>query len=439
MRDPIVEFMTYNQTFARRNPELLRLKVARMAEGPFAFFRGTFHLYAHDLLAGAAQALRPDLGPVGELDLVGDIHSENFGTYKAADGLIHYDINDFDETTHGRFDLDVLRVATSWFLAARDRGDALEAALTIPLAGVRTYVEVVQRMIKKGKDHGLDVSESAPSGWGPVDDLVAQSAAAKRTDFIHKLTDKNGGQRRLLRSSRYFNLPDDERAQALRLLEDYRRRMPEPAFADFYKVEDVCGRVSGIGSMGRLRYVVLLNGKGSKEARNVLVEFKEAFPSAYDIQRQRETDPAARVGRAERVVGVQRQSQAACSPYLGFAVDGTLSFQAREVAPHDARVDTKALKNTARLQAVAQAQASILARTHARAAARAVGVRNPLAEVDDAEAFCQRVLAFVLAYADVVARDWKRFVGHRDDLDRCEQWAADAGPSASGLPTGPQH
>jgi uncharacterized protein (DUF2252 family) len=259
-----------------------------------------------------------------------------------------------------------------------------------------------------------------------VDDLVKASAAAKRTDFIHKLTDKNGGQRRLLRSSHYFNLPDEDRAQAMRLLADYQRRMPEPAFADFYKVEDVCGRVAGIGSMGRLRYVLLLNGKGSKEARNVLLEFKEAWPSAYDLHRQRETDAAARVGRAERVVAVQRLSQAVCSPYLGFALDGGMSFQAREVAPHDARVDTKALKNTARLQAVAQAQASILARTHARAAARAVGVRNPLAEVDDAEAFCQRVLAFVLAYADVVARDWKRFVGHRDDLDRCEQWAAGA-------------
>jgi uncharacterized protein (DUF2252 family) len=426
MRDAIVEFMNYNRRFAQRNPELLRLKIARMVESPFAFFRGTFHLYARDLLEGAVESLRLDPGTAGELDLVGDIHSENFGTYKAADGLVHYDVNDFDETTHGRFDLDVFRLATSWFLAARDRGERLEDALPVALAGVRTYVEMVQRLIKKGKDHGLDVCETTPSGWGPVDDLVRTSAAAKRTEFINKLTEKSNGQRRLLRSWHYFNLPDELRAQALRLLEDYRRRQPEPAFADFYKVDDVCGRVSGIGSMGRLRYVVLVNGKDGKEARNVLLEFKEAWPSAYDLQRQRETDDAARVGRAERVISVQRQSQAACSPYLNFAVDSGMSFQAREVGPHDARVDSKALKNAARLQAVAQAQASILARIHARAAARAIGVRNPLAEVDDADAFCQRVLAFVLAYDGVVTRDWKRFVGHREELDRCEQWAAGA-------------
>ena len=68
------------------------------------------------------------------------------------------------------------------------------------------------------------------------------------------------------------------------------------------------------------------------------------------------------------------------------------------------------------------AQASILARTHGRAAARAVGVQNPLAELADTEAFCQRVLAFVLAYAGLVQRDWKRFVGHRGDLENVSGW-----------------
>ncbi len=63
--------------------------------------------------------------------------------------------------------------------------------------------------------------------------------------------------------------------------------MPPPDVADFYEVQDVCGRISGIGSMGRQRYVVLINGKGTREARNVLLEFKESLPSALDRYRQR--------------------------------------------------------------------------------------------------------------------------------------------------------
>jgi hypothetical protein len=69
---------------------------------------------------------------------------------------------------------------------------------------------------------------------------------------------------------------------------------------------------------------------------------------------------------------------------------------------------------------VARVQAEILARVHARSAARAVGPVNPLAELADPEAFCQQVLAFALGYADIARRDHARFVGARAELDRVE-------------------
>src|SRR5262249_38493440 len=197
MRDPVAEFMDYNRAFARRNPELLRLKVARMAEGPFAYFRGTFHLFAHDVLDEAMAALPLLAAGAPELDLVGDLHSENFGTFKAADGLVHYDVNAFDETTRGRFTLDVSRLATSLFLAARERGDPLDDAVGVVLAFLGGYVEAARRCIKKGKELNLDVSEASPSGCPAVDDLLRHSAAVKRTEFISKLTEHHHGGRRL--------------------------------------------------------------------------------------------------------------------------------------------------------------------------------------------------------------------------------------------------
>jgi uncharacterized protein (DUF2252 family) len=427
MRDPIQEFMDYNRPFARRNAELLRFKVARMAESPFAFFRGTFHLFARDVLERVQDAGPLFSGTGPELDLVGDIHSENYGTYKAQDDLVHYDVNDFDETTTGRFDFDVCRAAVSWFLAARDRGDALADAMQTTLGGVAAYLHTLTHLLKKGKAADLDVSEAHPSDSAPVNELVHAGAAAKRAAFIGRLTERAGKGRRLVRTARMFNLPDDERARAERLLADYLGRRPAAAHKDdYYRVEDVCGRVSGIGSMGRFRYLLLLSGKGSEEGRNVLLEFKEARPSAYDVRRNRDTGAAALASRAERVIAVQRLSQAGSSAHLGFCVDGGASFQAREIGPPDARVDTKALETPALLAGVVRVQAQILARIHARAAARAVGPTNPLAELADADAFCQRVLCFALGYADVVRRDWSRFVGARADLDNVSGWAAEA-------------
>jgi uncharacterized protein (DUF2252 family) len=254
--------------------------------------------------------------------------------------------------------------------------------------------------------------------------LVAASAAAKRPAFIGRLTELKDGRRRILRSTHFFNLSDAERDQAVRLLADYQARLKEPVdVKNYYTVEDVCGRVSGIGSMGRYRYVVLLSGKGTAEARNVLIEFKEARPSAYDLCRNRDTGPDALIKRAERVVTEQQQSQAASSPHLGFALDGGLSFQVREIGPADARVDARSLKSPDLLQGVGRAQAAILARIHGRSAQRAVGPTNPLAEFADREAFCQRVLAFALAYADRARCDYARFIGMRTELENVGNWA----------------
>src|SRR5207244_5521667 len=114
-----------------------------------------------------------------------------------------------------------------------------------------------------------------------------------------------------------------------------------------------------------------------------------------DLYRQRDTEPSALVARAERVVTVQRLSQAANNQHLGLAVDGELSFQVKQIGPQDARINARALKGVG-LDGVARVQAGILARVHARSAMRAVGPTNPLAELADADAYCQRVLALAL-------------------------------------------
>jgi uncharacterized protein (DUF2252 family) len=421
MRDPVAEFMEFNRPFARRNAGLLQHKVARMAESPFAFFRGTFHLFARDVLTGVSGPLPLLTGEGSEMDLVGDIHSENYGTFKADDGLVHYDINDFDETTTGRFDFDVCRLAVSLLLASRDRSDPLAQAVLVPLAAVQLYTETLRRLLGKGKGPQVDISERSPSGCEPVDELVRTAALVKRPVFINKLTRMTDKGRMLNRSVRYFNLSDEERAQAGRLLADYRTRQGKGEQESFWKVEDVCGRVAGIGSMGRYRYALLLAGKGSAEGRNVLLEFKEARPSAYDLYRNRDSGADALRKRAERVVTMQRESQAAANRYLGHAIDGDLSFQVRALSPQDARVEARTLRPGG-LEVVGRVQASILARVHARSATRAVGPTNPLAELAEPEEFSQRVLAFALSYADLVKRDWARFVGARAEIDRVEGW-----------------
>jgi uncharacterized protein (DUF2252 family) len=425
VRDPVAEFMTYNRPFVARGPELLRLKVARMAASPFGFFRGTFHLFARDVLEKNHEALPAMVTDGADLDLVGDIHSENYGTFKAADGLVHYDVNDFDETTRGRFTFDVARLGTSIFLATSEVVSGIDRTVPVLVSFLQTYAAEVQRLVKKG-GAGIDVSESSPAEAAAVDAFVCDKAKAKRPPFIDRLTEQANKHRRFIRGKQYYNLPDDQAAQARRLLDDYRKRPEAPQESDdYYEIEDVAGRIAGIGSMGRYRYAVLIGGKGTETARNIILEFKESLPSAYDTYRQRDTDPAARKGRAERVIAVQRRSQAACSAFLGVALDGDVSFQVREIGPASDRIDfRKNLHGVAGVSEVAAVQARILARIHARSVARAVGPTNPLAELEDVDVFCQRVLAFALAYADLAVRDYKQFVGRRAEIENTATWAS---------------
>ena len=74
-----------------RLPALVARKYQRMAEDAFAFFRGSNHLFQADFPRG--------LRHYPKVWLNGDLHLENFGTYRGENRLTYFDIGDFDDGT----------------------------------------------------------------------------------------------------------------------------------------------------------------------------------------------------------------------------------------------------------------------------------------------------------------------------------------------------
>ncbi len=423
MRDAVEQFRKFNREDALRSHELMRMKINRMAESPFAFFRGSFHLFAADVVAGEIAALPSASEAATELDLVGDIHSENYGTFKAADGAIHYDVNDFDETTSGRITFDVCRFAANSVLAAQAMSLSLESQAEAVLAGLGRYCYVIQSGQKKSKHYDLDYAEKSPGDCSDIANLIRQEADVKRSKFIADVTEDTPEGRRIRRSlTKYFDLPDAEKAQVHRLVADLQNTWKNIELPKrFFDLHDVCGRISGIGSMGRHRFVALVSGKGHAEYRNVLLEFKEARTSALDLARGRAELTCA--GRAEKVITCQRQSQAVSSAYLGWARDGEMSFQVREISPHAERVDWKKLKTPAQFFDVLKVQSEILGRIHLRSSRRLQGPVNAWPDLEEVERFRQRMLAFALTYADIAYSDWRRFRAAGAELANVAAWA----------------
>ena len=93
-------------------PEDLKRKHAAMAADRFSFLRATFYRWMQlwpEACAECAGAPR--------LLAVGDLHVENFGTWRDVEGRLVWGINDFDETYELPYTGDLVRLAASAHLA----------------------------------------------------------------------------------------------------------------------------------------------------------------------------------------------------------------------------------------------------------------------------------------------------------------------------------
>lgn len=93
-------------------PDDLARKHEGMREGIFPFLRATFYRWAQ---------LFPDVCPecadAPQLLAVGDLHVENFGTWRDVEGRLIWGMNDFDEAARMPYTIDLVRLAASAHLA----------------------------------------------------------------------------------------------------------------------------------------------------------------------------------------------------------------------------------------------------------------------------------------------------------------------------------
>jgi len=90
----------------------LRLKHQRMAEAVFPFLRATFYRWMQRW-----PEVCPDLNQAPSVLGVGDLHVENFGTWRDVEGRLVWGVNDFDEAAWLPFAHDLVRLAASALLA----------------------------------------------------------------------------------------------------------------------------------------------------------------------------------------------------------------------------------------------------------------------------------------------------------------------------------
>ncbi len=304
---------------AGRDPERLTLKWAAMKGNPFAFLRGTCRLFYERLpRAGVFKSAPP-------VWICGDLHLENFGSYKADNRLVHFDLNDFDEAALAPASWELVRMLTSIRIA----GDALSASLAQARALPSAFLDSYAAALAAGKAYWIE-RETAD---GLVRNLLDGLRERTRTAFLEGRTTIKSRRRHLKTDGRKaLAVTDAQRTMVKDLIGEFARSQPEPGL---YQVLDVARRIAGTGSLGVDRYAILVEGKGSPHG-NFLLDLKEAKASAL-LPRLRQDQPRWK-SEAERVVTLQRRMQAVSMAFLHPVVMGGRSYVLRGLQPAEDRV-----------------------------------------------------------------------------------------------------
>jgi uncharacterized protein (DUF2252 family) len=409
-RDPIA---ILERQEADRLPDLVPLRHARMAESPFAYYRGTPAVMAFDL----ATTPRTDI----IVQASGDAHCANFGLFASPERRLVFDANDFDETLPGPWEWDVKRLAASIVIAGRANGFSASQNRAATMATVRAYRErlaafAAMRLIDVWYSYITDdaIRAAGESLFAKARDLAARRAR------LEGLFAKARGRDALRAASQITRLTEGRRVivddppliqhveipggpDAMRsVFEDYRATMAESRreFLERYRFADFALKVVGVGSVGTRCFVLVLEGRDEDDP--LILQAKEATASVMEEH----VGDCGYANHGERVVVGQRLMQATPDIFLGWTRGpGGRDFYIRQLWDMKGSVDTATLPPDG-LGFYGGICAWALARAHARSG-DSVAISAYLGTTDT---FDGAVADFAEAYADQNARDHAAYV-----------------------------
>ncbi|HVB03525.1 MAG TPA: DUF2252 family protein [Chitinophagaceae bacterium] len=318
MRNILESIHQFNRDRLR---DILPLKYAAMGQNPFRFLRGTCHLFYEDF---SQKAQIPDERRVW---ICGDLHLENFGTYKGDNRLVYFDLNDFDEAVLAPPSWELARLLCSIHVAMHTMGLPAREGDQLARRCLQQYTNVLQ----EGK---ALVSEAATS-HGLLKYFIRQVTRRTQKSFIKSHTRPGKHPAHLLcDGEKAFSLPANRKKEIASLIENWSKNQTKSHKS--YRILDVAQRIAGTGSLGLERYILLAEIKGSAEKINLL-DLKEAVSSSltpYLTLHQPQWK-----NQAGRVVSIQKRVQHVSPALITVIPHLNRSFVLRELQPTADKMD----------------------------------------------------------------------------------------------------
>ena len=218
----------------------LAYKHEQMRADAFLFFRATFYRWAQ-----LWPKLCPELARTHEVMAVGDLHLENFGTWRDAEGRLVWGVNDFDEAHPMGFANDLVRLAVSALLS-------LYREPSLKLTSTMIFDNLIE-----------GYSAALAAGGGPF--VLMESHPKLRKMAIRNLRKPAEFWKRL--EAKTTKIPKQDLPDSVRRY--FRKMLPEGTEPS-YRVVRI---PKGLGSLGRRRYLAIAKWQGgfvAREAKDVV-------------------------------------------------------------------------------------------------------------------------------------------------------------------------
>jgi len=368
-----------------RMPTMVEMKYKFMRENLFRFFRGSCHLFYEDL--AAAQGF--PAGPMGWI--CGDLHLENFGSYRSDNDQIYFDLNDFDEAILAPVTWEVVRLATSIFIGFESLKIEDEKALNMGKLLLKSYTAT----LLTGKP---DYVESAMAR-GIICDFLTKVAKRKQRMLLDKRTVFKKRRLQMITDSPKHFLIEKKLKKELSVHVDKWLKMDDNSPYN-YKVIDGVFRLAGTGSVGLERYAFLLKSSNDTGYKYILLDMKEASPSS--LLPFCSVEQPSWTSEADRVVSVQRRMQNRCPALLSTSEFRGKSFIMQEMQPTKDSIDFVALVDRYRdMYSVIDSMAMLMASSQLRSTGQdGSAVTDDLKRFAADTAWQDKVLEYARGYAD---------------------------------------
>lgn len=269
----------------------VELKHRSMAAAPFAFLRATFYRWAQWW-----PIVCPELARGPRLLAVGDLHVDNFGTWRDLEGRLIWGVNDFDEAWPAAYSVDLVRLVSSCYEAISEN-----------------HLSLTRKEACEAVEQGY--RDSMAKGGGPF--VLAEHHRWLRVLAMNELRDPVVFWKKIEACPKFKGqLPKNVR----KILGD--------SF-QFARVKyELKSRVAGLGSLGHPRVVAVALPHGAHVAR----EAKQLTPSAWIWARRLHSDSVLSRTLLARAVRIP-------DPHVHI----TRHWLVRRLAPDCSRIEISAL------------------------------------------------------------------------------------------------